>query len=49
MRPIMITMNAFGPYAGKAVVDMNKLGGKGLFKLFGKFIEEKGEKDDDSQ
>lgn len=35
MRPLMIEMCAFGPYAGKTVVDMNKLGSSGLYLITG--------------
>lgn len=35
MRPLKITMQAFGPYAGRTVVDMSKLGGKGLYLITG--------------
>ena len=30
MRPIQLTMSAFGPYAGRTVVDFDKLGQNGL-------------------
>ena len=35
MRPQKIIMSAFGPYAGKVEVDMNKLGGEGLYLITG--------------
>ncbi len=35
MRPIKITMQAFGPYADKTVIDMEKLGGKGVYLITG--------------
>ena len=35
MKPVKITMNAFGPYAEKTVVDMEKLGGQGLYLITG--------------
>ena len=35
MKPIRLELSAFGPYAGKAVVDFNKLGEKGLFLVTG--------------
>lgn len=35
MRPIKITMNAFGPYSSKTVVDLGLLGGRGLYLITG--------------
>ena len=35
MRPIRLTVSAFGPYAGKTVIDMEKLGEKGLYLITG--------------
>ncbi len=35
MRPIRLTMSAFGPYAGTAVVEMDKLGKQGLYLITG--------------
>ena len=35
MRPIRLTMSAFGPYAGKTVIDMDKLGKGGLYLITG--------------
>ena len=35
MRPIILTMSAFGPYAGKTVIDFNKLGKNGLYLITG--------------
>ena len=35
MKPIRLEMCAFGPYAGKTVIDFNKLGEKGLFLVTG--------------
>lgn len=35
MKPHTLTMSAFGPYAGKIVVDFDKFGGKGLFLITG--------------
>ena len=35
MRPIKLTMQAFGPYADKTVIDMEKLGGKGVYLITG--------------
>ena len=31
MRPIKLTVSAFGPYAGKTVLDLDKLGENGLY------------------
>ena len=35
MRPVKLTMQAFGPYADKTIVDMEELGGKGLYLITG--------------
>ena len=35
MRPITLTVSAFGPYAGKTVVDFDKLGEEGLYLITG--------------
>ena len=35
MRPIKLTMSAFGPYAGKEVLDMDSLGDRGLYLITG--------------
>ncbi len=35
MRPIKLTMSAFGPYAGQTVLEMDKLGEKGLYLITG--------------
>jgi exonuclease SbcC len=35
MRPIKLTISAFGPYAGKTEVDLSKLGAKGLYLING--------------
>ena len=35
MRPITLTMSAFGPYAGQIVIDFNKLGKNGLYLITG--------------
>ncbi len=35
MRPIKLTMSAFGPYAGVTVVDFDQLGEKGLYLVTG--------------
>ncbi len=35
MRPIKLTMNAFGPYAGKETVDFERLGTRGLYLITG--------------
>ena len=35
MKPIKLTMSAFGPYAGVQTVDFSQLGGKGLFLITG--------------
>ena len=35
MRPILLKMSAFGPYAGEAVISMDELGNNGLFLITG--------------
>lgn len=35
MRPLKLTMSAFGPYAGETVVDLEKLGQSGLYLITG--------------
>ncbi len=35
MRPIKLTMSAFGPYAGKTVLNLNELGESGLYLITG--------------
>lgn len=35
MRPIKLTMSAFGPYAGKTVLELGKLGTRGLYLITG--------------
>ena len=35
MRPVKLTLSAFGPYAGKAELDMKKLGELGLYLITG--------------
>ena len=35
MRPIKLTLSAFGPYAGKEVLDMEELGDRGLYLITG--------------
>ena len=35
MRPVKLTMSAFGPYAGRIVIPMNKLGTQGLYLITG--------------
>ena len=35
MKPILLEMSAFGPYAEKAVVDFERLGGQGLYLITG--------------
>lgn len=35
MRPIKLTMAAFGPYAGETVIDFDKLGENGIYLISG--------------
>ncbi|MGI6205525.1 MAG: AAA family ATPase [Anaerovoracaceae bacterium] len=35
MRPLKLTMSAFGPYAGKTVLDLDRLGDRGLYIITG--------------
>lgn len=35
MRPITLTMSAFGPYAGKTILELDKLGEEGLYLITG--------------
>ena len=35
MKPKMLTMCGFGPYAGKTVIDFDEFGGRGLFLVTG--------------
>ena len=35
MRPLLLRISAFGPYAGETVVDFEKFGGQGLFLITG--------------
>jgi len=35
MRPVKLTMSAFGPYAGNTVIDFGALGGHGLYLITG--------------
>lgn len=35
MRPIKLTISAFGPYAGETILDMDLLGNKGLYLIAG--------------
>ncbi len=35
MRPITLTMSAFGPYAGETVLEMDRLGDHGLYLITG--------------
>ena len=35
MRPIKLTMSAFGPYAGKSELELDKLGQNGLYLITG--------------
>ncbi len=35
MRPLKLTVSAFGPYAGKVVMDLERLGEQGLYLITG--------------
>ena len=35
MKPLKLTMRAFGPYAGETVIDFEKLQGRHLFLICG--------------
>ena len=35
MRPIKLTMSAFGPYADKETIDLGKFGSRGIFLITG--------------
>ena len=35
MRPLKLTMRAFGPYAGEVTIDFEKLDGRHLFLICG--------------
>ncbi len=35
MRPVKLTISAFGPYAGCQVIDFEKLGKKGIYLITG--------------
>lgn len=35
MKPVKLTISAFGPYAGKTLIDFERLGGQGLYLITG--------------
>ena len=35
VKPLKLCLSAFGPYAGEATIDFEKLGGKGLYLITG--------------
>lgn len=35
MKPVLLTMSAFGPYAGETVIDFEQFGGQGLYLITG--------------
>ena len=35
MRPVRLVLSAFGPYAGRTVLDMDRLGESGLYLITG--------------
>lgn len=35
MRPTKLIMSAFGPYAGRTEIDLDKLGSRGLYLITG--------------
>ena len=35
MRPLKLTMSAFGPYAGETIIEMDKLGSNGIYLITG--------------
>ena len=37
MRPLKLTMRAFGPYAGEVTIDFEKLDGRHLFLICGPY------------